>query len=374
MISKACVSASYRTKLEYLNRLEPNTEVGLVVPPAWGGLAFEPRRADHTYPLFQSPIRLNGKNHFHYYPDLLKIIRRYQPDLLHIDEEPYSAITYQGVRIAKRLGIPALFFTWQNIYKDYPWPFSQMERSVFQIAQGGMAGNEEAKTVVQRKGFRRPVWVIPQFGCDLALYHPADRAVAKRGWDLDGQFIIGYVGRLIEDKGLGDLWDAALPLLRAHRDATLLFVGSGPYESHLREKAAQAGLSAQMRMEPWVSTEDMPQIMNALDILVLPSRTTTRWKEQFGRVLVEAMATEVAVVGSSSGEIPEVIGKAGLVVAERSPSALYEALHELYRHENIRTALGRQGRQRVTRHYSQEVVAHKSLAAYHHVLSEEASS
>ena len=76
MISKACVSASYRTKLEYLNQLDPQVEVGLVVPPAWGSLPFEPRPADHTYPLFLSPIRLNGRNHFHYYPELLSIVPR----------------------------------------------------------------------------------------------------------------------------------------------------------------------------------------------------------------------------------------------------------------------------------------------------------
>lgn len=370
MISKACVSASYRTKLEYLNQLDSRVEVGLVVPPAWGSLPFEPRPADHTYPLFLSPIRLNGRNHFHYYPELLSIVRRYHPDLLHIDEEPYSSVTYQGMRIAKRLGISAVFFAWQNIYKNYPWPFSHMEQSVFHTAQGAFAGNTEAGDVIRKKGFRKSVWVIPQFGCDVNLYHPADRDTAKRGWNLDGQFVMAYMGRLIEDKGLDDLWSAALPLLQEHREATLLLVGSGPWRATGQKLADDAHLADQVRFVPWVSTADMPQMMNAADVLVLPSRTTARWKEQFGRVLTEAMATEVPVVGSSSGEIPQVIGKAGLVVPEKSPDLLSLALQQLYGDPDLRRALGQSGRQRVLRYFSQEVVARDTLAAYHQLKGE----
>ncbi|AUW95069.1 hypothetical protein BXT84_14830 [Sulfobacillus thermotolerans] len=369
MISKACVSASYRTKLEYLNQLDNQVEVGLVVPPAWGSLTFEPRPQDHSYPLFIAPIRLNGRNHFHYYPELLSIIRRFQPDLLHIDEEPYSSVTYQAVRIAKRLDIPSVFFAWQNIYKNYPWPFSLMERTVFQTARGAIVGNQEAQDVIRRKGFDKPVWIIPQFGCDVGLYQPHDPETAKRIWNLDGQFVISYMGRLIEEKGLDDLWMAAAPLLAQHPHMTLLFVGSGPWQATGQKLAHEAHLDNQVRFVPWVSTGDMPQILNGVDVLVLPSRTTARWKEQFGRILTEAMATEVPVIGSSSGEIPQVIGDAGLVVPEQSPTALAEALQTIFVDEDLRRSLGKKGRLRVLNHFSQEVIATNTMAAYHQLLS-----
>lgn len=365
MISKACVSQSYRTKVEYLNRMDRDIEVGLVVPPSWGPLPFEPRDTDHTYPLFLTPVVLGGRNHFHFYPELNAIIRRYQPDLLHIDEEHYSTVTYQATRIAKRLAIPSIFFTWQNIYKQYPWPFSAMERHVFDQVQGAIAGNQEAQDVLCQKGFRKPIWIIPQFGTDTQLYQPQDKNAAKAAWGVSQKFVIGYVGRLINEKGLGDLWQAAAALLSKHTDAVLLLAGSGPLANVLQQNARSSGLSPQLHVIPWVKTQAMPEIMNALDVLVLPSRTTASWKEQFGRVLTEAMAAEVAVVGSDSGEIPYVIGKAGLVVPEGSPTALFKALESLYDNAGLRFTLGQAGRQRVLGHYSQDVVAQETLKVYH---------
>ncbi|PSR28962.1 MAG: glycosyltransferase family 4 protein [Sulfobacillus thermosulfidooxidans] len=374
MISKACVSQSYRTKVEYLNQLDPTVEVGLVVPPKWGSLHFEPREQDSTYPLFLSPIRLNGRNHFHFYPELGSIIRRYRPDLLHIDEEHYSTVTYQATRIAKRLKIPSLFFTWQNIYKRYPWPFSAMEQEVFHQSLAAMAGNQEAQEVLRRKGFQKPIWVIPQFGTDVKLYQPLDKREIKKDWDMSGRFVIGYVGRLVEEKGLDDLWQASVPLLSEHPEALLLLVGSGPWAEIIQQRAESLQLTSQLRIIPWVSTQKMPEIMNTLDVLVLPSHTTSHWKEQFGRVLTEAMASEIAVIGSSSGEIPQVIGQAGLIVPEGSPTALFKALESLYDNAGLRIALGREGRQRVLHHYSQDVIAEKTLKVYHHLMSERSTN
>jgi glycosyltransferase involved in cell wall biosynthesis len=367
MISKACVTESYRTKLEYLNQLDPHIQVGVVVPPSWGPLQFEPREDDHRYPLLLTSVRFSGHNHFHFYPELRSVIRRYRPDLLHIDEEHYSMVTYQAIRIAERLRIPSLFFTWQNIYKSYPWPFSATERLVLARCRGAIAGNREAREVLRQKGFRNPIWVIPQFGTDTSLYYPRDKSRAKRTWNLEARFVVGYVGRLIEEKGLDDLWQASRPILAQHSDTVLLLAGSGPWADIIRSRAESEGLAGQLLILPWVKTQMMPLVMNALDVLVLPSHTTPRWKEQFGRVLTEAMASEVAVVGSSSGEIPEVIKDAGIVFPEGSATALFKAITSLYDNPGLRSNLGKSGRKRVLQHYSQETIARDTLGVYRHL-------
>lgn len=368
MISKANVTRSYRTKLWYLNR-EPDLTVGLVVPRAWGTLPFEPMPEDETYPLWVRPIRWNGRNHFHYYPGLARIIDAFRPDLVHIDEEHYSFVSYQAVRILRQRRIPALVFTWQNLYKDYPWPFSAIEAAVLGYVSAAIAGNGEAVEVLRKKGFQKPTTVIPQFGTDDRIFVPDPSRGMRNDLGLAGTLAIGYVGRLIPEKGLDDLVAAAVPLLRRTPTMRLVFAGSGPWRAAGEAKLKAEGVGAQVLFVPWVPSAEMPRLMSALDILVLPSRTTARWKEQFGRVLTEAMAVGVPVVGSSSGEIPAVIGDAGAVFPEGDASALAAILSDLVGDPARRAAMARQGLERLRTHFTQAAVARATAEFYRQIQS-----
>ena len=120
--------------------------------------------------------------------------------------------------------------------------------------------------------------------------------------------------------------------------------------------------SPHVHVLPPVSYDDMPALLQALDVLVLPSVTMLPWhREQFGRVLVEAMAAGVPVVGSSSGAIPEVIGDAGLVVPERDPHALAQAIDRILTEPGLRQTLVVRGRQRARDHYAWPVIAGQTL-------------
>jgi len=368
MISKACVTASYRGKLREMVRQQDDLELTLVVPPRWGTLPYEPAPAE-PFATRLMPARLTGRNHFHWYPGIAAVLEEEKPDLIHIDEEHYSLVTGLILREASIRQVPALFFTWQNIYKDYPWPFSQLERYVFHHAAGALAGNQDALDVLRRKGYKGPAAVIPQFGTDPDVFRPRDDVRMRETWGLrDGQVVIGYVGRLVPEKGLDTLFEAMLPILRARPEVVLVLAGSGPLQDSLQRQAEITGVAARVRMVPWVSSHEMPALMSALDILVLPSKTTPRWKEQFGRVLPEAMASEVAVVGSSSGEIPLVIGEAGLVFEEGNARALRDALESLIAHPDRRRRLARDGRARVRQRFSQRVIAEQTLAFYRTIL------
>ena len=116
---------------------------------------------------------------------------------------------------------------------------------------------------------------------------------------------------------------------------------------------------------PPMSYEQVPAFLRALDVLVLPSVTILPLhREQFGRVLVEVMAAGVPVIGSTSGAIPEVIGDAGLVVPERDPTALAEAIERILTDSALRARLIDLGRRRVASHYAWSAVAEQSVALF----------
>jgi glycosyltransferase involved in cell wall biosynthesis len=93
-------------------------------------------------------------------------------------------------------------------------------------------------------------------------------------------------------------------------------------------------------------------------------------REQFGRVLAEAMAAGVPVVGSSSGAIPEVIGEAGLVVPERDPVALAHAIDDVLGDAGLRQRLIERGRQRAAAHFDWSAVAERTLELFQAALAQ----
>lgn len=388
MLSKAVVVGAYQRKLEELAR-RPGLELTVIAPPAWRDSRGESRleRAYTTgYHLIETPIVLKGHFHSHFYPHLAQVLDASRPDLLHIDEEPYNLAAWQAMRWAVRRRIPALFFTWQNLYRSYPPPFRWMERYCYRHAAFALAGNQEAEAVLRAKSFSGPVAVVPQFGVDPHLFHEATGArMARRPRP---GLIVGYAGGLVQEKGVADLLRAAAAcnaslgaarysMERGDQAESLAIpcrvrlAGTGPAEASLQALCAELGLA------PWVSflgrlaSTEMPDFYASIDVFVLPSRTLTNWKEQFGRVLIEAMACGVPVIGSDSGEIPNVIGGAGWVFPEGDSEALAQMLAQLASNPALRAELGQLGRKRVLDYFTQERVAAATYEVYQCILSQE---
>ena len=360
LISKACVVGAYQTKLEAI-ATHDDVQLTVVVPPYW-------REGDHRivlerahlagYDLIVAPLAFNGRFHLHFYPTLPAILARSRPDVCHIDEEPYNLATYLALRAARRVGAKALFFTWQNLLRRYPFPFGALERAVYGGAAAAIAGNREAVDVLRAKGYAGPVEVIPQFGVDPDLFRPAAAEPPER------PFTVGYAGRLVEQKGVALLAEAMAEL---PGDWRLLLCGQGPLRAALENRFAAAGLGERVEFREQVASEEMPDQLRRMDLLVLPSLTRPNWKEQFGRVLAEAMACQVPVLGSDSGEIPHVIGGGGRVVPEGDAAALREAIAALRADPEERRALGRRGRERVLAHYTQQQVAADTVDLYRRI-------
>jgi glycosyltransferase involved in cell wall biosynthesis len=371
MISKACIVGAYQKKLEEIARF-PNVELTVVVPPYWRderGVTRLEREHTQGYELVVERMALNGYFHLHFYPSLAKHFRGIKPHIVHIDEEPYNVATWQAMRLAKMQGAKAVFFTWQNIHRRYPPPFSIIESYNLRNADYAIAGNSEAVRVLKAKGYRGPARVIPQFGVDPDAFKVQKSQIANRKPVLSyvegSQIAIGYVGRLVEEKGVHILLRAVADLSGEWR---LRILGSGPQRTHLERLAEELGIAGRMRFEDPIPSTQMPGYYSQLDALVLPSLTRPNWKEQFGRVLIEAMACGVPVVGSDSGEIPSVIGEAGLVFPEGDVQALRAKLSQLVADPALRDELARRGRDRVLTHYTQAQVAAKTYQVYSELL------
>ena len=145
--------------------------------------------------------------------------------------------------------------------------------------------------------------------------------------------------------------------------------GERPAEARLRALVEHYNLTARVTFSLPVPSVDMPAFYQGLDVLVLPSRTQENWTEQFGRVLVEAMACGVPVVGSAAGEIPHVIGDAGIVFPENDVQALRAALVRLIHNQALRRDLGARGRARVLAEYTQQHVAQQTIQVYQEMLA-----
>lgn len=350
---------------------DPRLEVGLVCPPHWGSQKFEvsPTSAhpqEEGFPCFQIPIHLNGHNHFHWYHrSLRKVMDDFKPDIVNIEEEHYSFVTYQVCRLAKQLGAKTLFYTWQNIEKKYPPPFSWMEQRVFRQASAAVVGNEEAGVILRHKGFQGLIECLPQMGVNDDLFpktlaSAGEKDAQKRSLGLDEKIPwILYCGRLVPEKGVSLIVEALRSLSSQKLSCGLALLGDGPERGAIEEAAKQLPPQIPVKMIPFVPSHKVVPWMVAADILCLPSITRPNWKEQFGRVLVEAMACSTVCVGSDSGEIPHVIADAGLVFAENNPESLALSLQKLICDQNLREKFKQIGFGRVQTKYTHRVIAQK---------------
>jgi glycosyltransferase involved in cell wall biosynthesis len=364
ILSKACLVGAYQRKLEEI-AARPGIELTVAVPPAWrderGWIRLE-RAYVRGYELVVEPVRFNGSFHLHYYPRLGRLLARVRPDLVHLDEEPYNFATWHAQRQALRQGARTLFFSWQNLLRHYPWPFSRLERQVLCRSTAGIVGNHEAVSVWRAKGFQGPLRVIPQFGVDPELFKPAPLNNAADGAP---PFVVGYAGRLVREKGVDLLLQAAAQL---PEDVHVRLVGAGPEQPALQRLGERLGLGKRLSIVPLVPSTEMPRALAGFDCLVLPSRSRPNWKEQFGRVLIEAMACGVPVVGSTCGEVPNVIGDAGLVFPEEDVAALASHLRSLRDDTALRASLAARGRTRVLERYTQKRVADETISVYTEVM------
>jgi glycosyltransferase involved in cell wall biosynthesis len=281
-------------------------------------------------------------------------------DVVHCWEEPYVAAAAQVARHAPP-SARLVVATFQNIAKRYPWPLSRFERQVLQRADAWVAFGESIRDVQSARLARYaslPSRVITP-GVDTHAFAPsaALRASAREslGWT-DDVPVVGFVGRFVPQKGIATLIAA---LDRTSSPWRALFVGDGPDRGLI--EAFGRTRPDRVRLVTDARHDDVPRWLNAMDVMCAPSRTTPGWREQFGRMLVEAMACGVPVVASRSGEIPHVVGDAGVLVDEADIAQWAAAISRFVSDTAVRADFAARGRARAVEHFAWPVIAARHL-------------
>ena len=317
---------------------------------------------------FPCPIRYSGYgSRFYYRGGLRTHFQDFQPDIIHLEEEPWSINALQVIRL-KRKYCPNsrfIFRTSLSIPAKQKFGFLPVwiERKVFQETNMAFPLSENAARILKQRGYHGNAVPFPN-GVDRRLFHKMDVKRLSASLGLRGYFVIGYLGRLVESKGLDTLVDAAAKLDFEYR---LLIIGSGEYKANLVGIAESLNIADRIVWIDGMPPEKVPEYVNCMDTIVLPSRTTPDWVEFFGRVLIEGMACEVPVIGSDSGEIPHVVGDAGLIFPEGDAEALADRIEQITQNPPFASHLIQRGLKRVNE-FTWETIADRTYEAYQAVL------
>ncbi len=347
----------------------------VIAPSSWtegGRLQYlENKKNDLDYNLIPLSVIFRNKIRGHFYPNFFKIIsiaKTFKPDVLHLFEEPFSFVCSEFISIFKMFSpnIKLIIESFENL--------DVVQRNIFHYIQKFNLKNadllinipQEGELIWRSRGFRGYI-KKGNVGVDTKKFFKNYEFLKNKE-----RLRIGYVGRVTPEKGLDTLIEAFLALINGGFNVELSVVGSGneDYVNKLKDKLNKLILENKVFFEESLDSDNLASLYNKIDILVLPSLTILRWKEQFGRVLIEAMACETVVAGSSSGEIPVVIGDAGVVFREGDADDLFLKLKELILNPNSMKEFAKKGKERVDKLYSWEVVA-KQLKEYYSELLEQ---
>ena len=287
---------------------------------------------------------------------LRALLTDFRPDIIQIEEEPWTRGAVVAARIARRLRLPYVVLVRESLPRSYTLLARYRRNRVLGGAAGLTAVNELAARLALRVRPNLPYRVSPQLGVRLPL--TAER-VPHTG------LAIGFVARLVPEKGLDLLFRACVKL---EGRWSLTVVGTGPAQEELEGLAERLGLAGRVTWLGALPRDAVDQVWPRLDCVVIPSRTTPRWIETTPRAALDAMAHGVAVVGSAAGAVPETLGPAGILIPEEDVGALTEALQRLHDAPEEHLRLGALGRRRVLDQFSDAAIAQKSLAFWRELL------
>jgi len=370
MVSHTYVVAENQRKIDALANI-PSIDLTLLVPYSWKDQMRQiqlEKLYDKKYKIVPAHIGYNGRLYAYFYHQLtvIRLLHKLRPDIVHLELEPPSLSAFQICSLSKIFGSKVVFFTFENVYSNYPFPKLFLERGVLALADYGISGNTEGKKNLMKKGFKKPISVLPQLGVDPNRFCKICANQLRQELGLK-DFVIGFAGRLVQEKGILTLLRAVARLVK---DVQLLIVGRGFLREEIVNLASQLGLQEKIVMVDSVLHSEMPMYLNCMDVLVLPSETTSVWKEQFGHILIEAMACEVPVVGSNSAAIPEVIGEAGLIFEEGNINDLQSQLQTIIVDPELASLLARRGRERVLKNYTHFIVARRTYEVYKELMAD----
>ncbi|MBE9211825.1 glycosyltransferase [Plectonema cf. radiosum LEGE 06105] len=372
-------------KLRALSRLESDIEVTVVVPKRWrpGGVQnkiIETKYRDEgNFRIV--PVSNFSQNHqglLTFGADLVPLLQKFRPNIIHVEQGSRGLAYAEMITLNGLLGLKAknVFFTWWNLPYDLKFPVSVLENYNLDNSHGIISGNQDGAKILRDRGYRGPIKVMPQLGVDESLFTPKPQPeLANKVGIEPNEFVIGFVGRFVPEKGIMTLLDALVNI--KDKPWKLLLLGRGELKDEISKKAAENGIQDRIKLVESVPHDQVADYINLMSTLVLPSETTYKfktltsvgWKEQFGHVIIEAMACKVPVIGSDSGEIPHVIGDAGLIFTEGNVKELANCLQQLIDNPDLTENIGQMGYAKAITQYTNTALAKQQLEFYQELLN-----
>lgn len=283
-------------------------------------------------------------------------------DIAHTADTFYH-FTQQALNAKQKGYIKKVVATvWENIPYNHESIRGRKEfkRRALREVDQFIAVTKQARDALIKEGCNPKKITLIYPGIDLARFKPRQRKHNSKN--------ILYVGRLVKEKGIWTIFDAFKTLLEKNPSLQLRFCGSGEEERSLRKAIAHDGLQQAVIIQP-ASYEEMPRVYQNADIFVLASESTKHWQEQFGMVLIEAMAAGLPTIATRSGAIPEVVGNAGLIVKEKDAKEFARAMNLLLHNTAVRAAYSKNGQKRVRRLFDRQKTAKKFFKVYQEMVA-----
>ncbi|WP_414527066.1 hormogonium polysaccharide biosynthesis glycosyltransferase HpsO [Nodularia chucula] len=372
-------------KLRSLAQLKPGIEVTVVVPKTWkpGGIQNKTittqYRDEGNFKIV--PISNFSQNHqglLTFGTDLISLLKKFRPQILQVEQGSRGIAHTQMIVLNQILGLKAknIFFTWWNLPYQLKFPVNLLEKYNLDHSDGIICGNQDGAEVIRERGYQGPIQIMPQLGVDERLFTPQfqPELSQKLGITAD-DFVVGFVGRFVPEKGILTLLQALLNI--SDKPWKLLLLGRGELQDEIIKFLTENHLNNRVIIIESVPHDQVANYINLMNTLVLPSETTYKlktltavgWKEQFGHVLIEAMACQVPVIGSDSGEIPHVIGDAGLVFPEGNIPELAKCLLQLIENPDLAKSIGMKGYQKAMTQYTNQALAKQQFQFYQELIN-----
>lgn len=345
---------------------ELGVDATVVAAPRWNeGGALVELDAGPDERVFRAPTLGHHPYLFAYDPRPIRRALRAEPfDLVDAHEEPASIALAEILTLVDvtRRGLPVVCYSAQNLLKRYPLPFRALERRALRRIAGVHSCNADVERVLRVKGFAGEV-TDAGLGVDVDMFSPhPGRVGVDSQRPANASIRVGYVGRIEESKGIFTLLAAVHTLTGVSLD----FVGSGPDLARLADAIAARGMDAEVTVRGFAPHGDLPELYRSFDVVAVPSIASASLAEQFGRVVVEAMASGTPVIVSDAGALPQVAAGAGIVVPQSDAKALANAIVRVRDDPSTRTALTEAGLARA-RQFSWEAVASRRADLYRRV-------
>ena len=350
-------NSHYHDRFVELSKVANLTVMG---PKTFQGTTFDPEKFHFPVKLFNSVL---SSHWLTFIPSTIAFYREARrADILYVHEEPHSLVAFLSATL--RLGRPMYIESSAINLKGNLSGWNVLERFVYKTATKIIPKNHEVADVLHRRGAPRSKISSPiGNGVSKSSFSIVDKSAARSALAQKypqvsdafkkGGLVLGYAGRIWQPKGI-----EILAQLAQERPVTILACGPVA-DDYLVDTLVAAGVT----VLPSLQKDDLRTFYSALDLFILPSLSTKNWREQFGRVCIEAIYCGTPAVGSHVGGIPMVIGASQTFEAgniEQAKALLTKLSDEAERAEILRWQTAH-----VDQNFSWKAIAEQVLAVTH---------